>query len=557
MIGTLERVLIMKLKEKLFKFGMLISTFAFRFLMEPLGLFQIYKRKSAGEEPVGSPPAPASVIIDASITKGEIHPFIYGTFIEELGRCIHGGIWDEYNKKIPLINGGIRKDVVNSTRLLNTPIIRWPGGCFSDAYSWKNGIGPRNERKKNKNPYWHWFGPKIGPVDDNHFGSDEFMLFIKEVGSEALINVNFGSGTLEEAAAWVEYMNGSENSEWGSKRANNGHPTPYCVKYWGIANEIYGMHELGHCSAEEYAHRYVQFAKAMRTIDPSIKLMACGIGFEQPLWNRTLLEIAADYIDYLSIHLYIPGIGLGSLSNSVQDFYNIIAGAFEMERRLEWVEKSIEEILGEDHMISIALDEWGPWWNVRQLYEGYYTLRDGLFAASVFEMLHRHTSTVKMANYAQLVNTLAMMVTNDRDLYHNPIYLAFQLFSNHAEKFVVLCSVNCATHQTPKFGIISPTDIPYLGCSATIDENREKLVIIGINRHHAHPLETAIEIENFDPGSTALIYELNGPSHSTYNDFDQKDEVNIQEFKFNSVSNQFTYRFPPHSVSVLIIQKQE
>jgi alpha-N-arabinofuranosidase len=275
-----------------------------------------------------------------------------------------------------------------------------------------------------------------------------------------------------------------------------------------------------------------------------------------PDWNRTLLKIAGKQIDYLSLHVYVPGTFLAKVANNVQNFYYIIAGAFEVERRIQWFEESIANILGNEKKIPIALDEWNVWWNMRQLYEGYFTLRDGLFAASVFEVLHRHTETVKMANLAQLVNVIPAIVTNETDVYHNPIYLALQLFSTYAEKYVTSFSINCEKRYNPSFGNIAETEIPYLGCSVTTNDAKDKLVIIGINRHHAQDLTTRISLSNFDLLPTAKVLEMNGPSHSAYNSFEKKEEVNIRVKESISVSNQFTYTFPAHSITVIILQKK-
>ncbi|NVM52437.1 MAG: hypothetical protein HWN66_01955 [Candidatus Helarchaeota archaeon] len=539
---------------KFVKFG----GYLYRFLMEPLGLFKVNKEDSDLEVPAGPPPSPATITIDAGNIEGEIHPHIYGAFIEVLGKCIYGGIWEDTNENVPLIHGGLRQDVLEEIRPLKLPIIRWPGGCFSDVYEWKEGIGPRDQRKVMKNKHWHNLGPKVGPKHDNHFGSDEFMLFVEELGADPYININFGTSTPEHAADWVQYMNGDETTKYGALRAKNGHPKHYNVKIWGIANEIFGNWEKGNLPADKYARRYIEFAQAMRAVDPSIKLVAVGTDFTYRDWNRTLLEIAGEYIDYLSLHVYIPGKVLTTLSNnSLKAYYNIIAGAFEIERRIQWVADSIVGVRGEEKKIPITLDEWGPWWNFRQLYEGYYTLRDGIFAASVFEILHKLANSVKMANYAQLVNVIPLIVTSPTDVYHNPVYLAFQLFSNHSEKFIVSFKTVSDTRSTPKYGNIAPTEIPYLGCSVTINETRDQLTIIGINRHHAHEIPTTISLSNFDPKLKIQVFELNGPHHSAYNDFHKKNEVKIEEKEFNSTGNEFIYTFPAHSVTALILQKKK
>lgn len=532
------------------------GVYAFRLFVLPFGLFKV-NRTELEEEPAGPVPAPCNITVDASSVEGEIDPLIYGSFIEVLAHCIYEGIWDDTNKEVPLIHGGLRQDVIDETRAINLSNIRWPGGCFSDVYEWKEGIGPRDERKIQKNKCWKKYGPKIGPKHNNRFGSDEFMSFIREVGVEPYINVNYGSGTAEEAAQWVEYMNGDPSTEFGSLRAKNSHQDPYNVKIWGIANEIFGFWEEGYCSADEYATRYIKFAKAMRAVDPSIKLVAVGTDFTlYPEWNKTLLTIAKDYIDYISLHVYIPAGVVTIMPNNVLAFYYILSGAYEVERRIEWMEESIAEVMGDKTKIPIALDEWGPMWNVRQHYEGFYTLRDGLFAALVLRILHRHFDTVKLANFAQLVNVIPMIVTSPNDIYHNPIYLAMQLFATYAERFVASSSVTCDARPVPKHGNVEAVDVPLLSCSVTTNQEKNQLVIIGINCHYAHDLQTEITLTNFEPEPNAKVIELNGPHHSAYNSFENKNVVKLQEKEITSAAGQFTYAFPAHSVTALILRKK-
>jgi len=547
----------MTLRKKITRYVFGLGILLYRTLVQPFGLCKVYKEEHKLDEPVGPRPAPAEIVIEAQQVEGKIDPLIYGNFIEVLGKCIYGGVWDEYNQKVPLVHGGIRRDVLEEIRALKVTVLRWPGGCFSDVYEWKKGIGPRAQRKLQANKHWHWLGPQIGPKHDNHFGSDEFMALIEDLGTKPYVNINFGSGTVEEAAQWVEYMNGDERTEYGALRAKNGHPKPYGVKIWGIGNELYLPSEKGFLDADDYAKRYLAFVEAMRAVDPDIKFVAVGTDFLEPQWNRTLLKIAGEQIDYLSLHVYIPGLMLESLTNSVKDYYNIIAGAFEVERRIKWVQNSIQEVMGDRNKVPIALDEWGAWWNMRQLYEGYYTLRDGLFAASVFEILHRNADSVKMASYSELVNVISMIVTNPTDVYHNPIYLAAQLFAQYAESYRVSTKVTCESRHNSRYGKIADTEIPYLGCSTTINKDRDSLVIIGINRHHVHDLPTTIAIHDFEPESIARVFELNGPSYSAFNDFTKKSEVQIQEKEMDFVATRFKYTFPAHSVTVLMIKKKK
>ena len=532
-----------------------VGIYIFRLFVLPLGLFKVNKEIPDLQEPAGPSPSPSQITIDAEKIVSEIDPRIYGSFIEVLGKCIYQGIWDEGNENVPLLDG-LRQDVIEEVRSLKVSNIRFPGGCFADTNSWKNGIGPREDRPVESNKQWKKYGPVMGPKHNNHFGTDEYLQFLKEVNSEAYISINFGSGTPEEAAQWLEYTNGDQSTEYGALRAKNGHPEPYNVKIWGIGNETFGSWETGSRPAEEYAQDYLKFNKKMREIDSSIKFVAVGADFDYGNWSRTVLEVAGKEIDYLSLHVYIPERVSSTLGNTKREFYNIIGGAFEVERRIHWIDNVIAEVMGEKNKIPIALDEWGVIWNTRQHFEGYYTLREGLFAASVFEILHRNSSIVKLANFAQLVNVVPMIVTSQTDIYHNPIYLAHQLFSNYAEQFMVDFQVTTDYHLNPPYGNIrTEIEIPYLGCSVTVNKEKNRLVIIGINRHHAHNINTTISVNNFDPKPAAKVYELNGPSHSAYNYFDKKNEVKIEQKETTSAS-EFTYTFPAHSVTALILEKK-
>ena len=261
------------------------------------------KRTASGET------IPATLTADLSEVLHPLPKTQYGHFIEHLGECIKGGIWAE-GEKPEMFLGGVRPELVEAIRAIHPALIRYPGGCFADGYHWQDGIGPRASRPLRANRAWGKLGPQAGPPEDNHFGTDEFLQLCAAVGAEPMLTVNVGSGTAQEAADWVEYANGSASTRWGAEREKNGHAAPYGVKYWFIGNEIFGIYETGHLMPEQYVKVFREYARAMRAVDPSIKLIAVGNHFSRSKAskmdiNRQVIEGTAGEIDYLSVHQYV------------------------------------------------------------------------------------------------------------------------------------------------------------------------------------------------------------------------------------------------------------
>ncbi|MEM2487302.1 MAG: alpha-L-arabinofuranosidase C-terminal domain-containing protein [Thermoproteota archaeon] len=467
---------------------------------------------------------------------GEIDPKIYGHFIEHLGRCIYGGVWVGENSRIPNLRG-LRLDVLEAVKAINPPIIRWPGGNFASGYHWKDGVGPRDKRPRRPNPAW-------GGVESNQFGTDEFIDFCREVGAEPFIVVNMGSGTPQEAAEWVEYCNGDVNTTYGKLRAEYGHPEPYNVKYWMLGNEMYGEWQIGHMDADTYAQAAVDFAKAMKKVDPSIKLIAVGwfgTSSEPLYWNKRVLEAAGDYIDYLSLHTYC-------WKPSYDDYYTIVNYPLNVERDLNGVVKLINSVMKNkpEKDIKIALTEWGVWYaNATAGLTQSVRLCDGLMAAGMFHVFHRLCNNVTMANFAQLVNALPAIVTNDRgEMYVNPIYLAFKLYRHNTGKIVLKTSTKGAS-------------INILDVSATIDEGGNFLYLAVINKDPNRRMNATIILKDFKPKPVCKESQLNGPNIFSKNDFKSQDVVKITtKYVALNISNEvFTYTFEPHSATILVLER--
>jgi len=236
----------------------------------------------------------ARIKLDSDRRIGTLDRRVFGGFIEHLGRCIYGGVFDEGSSLSD--ERGYRRDVLAAAKDLRIPILRWPGGNFVSGYHWTDGIGSREGRPRKIDLAW-------STEESNRFGTDEFIEYCGMLGAEPYICVNMGTGTMDEAQAWVEYCNGTGDTYWANLRRENGHEEPYNVKYWGLGNEMYGEWQIGALSAEDYVRKAREFAKVMRWTDPGIELVGCGLSGLTD-WDRVVIEGLAPFVDYHSIHIY-------------------------------------------------------------------------------------------------------------------------------------------------------------------------------------------------------------------------------------------------------------
>jgi len=478
--------------------------------------------------------------IDVERIVAKIDPNIYGHFIEHLGRCIYGGIYEENS---PLSDkDGFRKDVLEVVRKIRCPILRWPGGNFASNYHWEDGIGPKDKRPVRFDLAW-------GKEETNRFGTDEFIEYCRAVGAEPYICVNLGTGSLDEAIHWLEYCNGTGNTYYAKLRKKNGHPEPYKVKYWGVGNENYGEWQVGHRSAKEYAKVLREYAKFMKVVDPNIKIVA--VGADEPEWDLEVIKTAGKYIDYISNHQY-----LGS-----DDYYETVASVYWVKKRLE-VLKSVIEIAQplrkEEEKVKIALDEWNIWYKSKpgNDLEESYALKDGLFAAGIFIILHKLCQSVTMANLAQLVNALGAIHTEKHGFYLTSIYKAFELFVNHTGEIVLDALVKSETYDIEGKALLGQREfklanVPYLDASTTLARNKDKLYIAAVNYHKEKEVECPIFLEGFSPSEEAKTYELNGPDVMATNDFENSENIKIKTGIIKNAGSKFSYSFPPHSCTVI------
>lgn len=383
----------------------------------------------------------AKLIINEENRLGTIEPEIYGHFSEHLGRCIYEGIYVGENSEIPNVNG-MRVDVVEALKELKVPSLRWPGGCFADEYHWKDGIGPKEGRKKMINTHWG------GVVEDNSFGTHEFMELCRQIGCKTYINGNVGSGTVQEMSEWVEYMTFNGVSPMADMRARNGHEEPWTVDYFGVGNENWGCG--GNMTPEYYGNLYRRYQTYIRNYDHSkpIKKICCGANADDYHWTEGVMKTCYDHVpedfhgfmDLLSLHYYtVPHDWAhkgSAVDFDVNDWYMTLRKCMYMKTLVER-HGAIMDQYDPQKKVGMCVDEWGTWYDVEPgtnpgfLYQQ-NTIRDALVAGITLNIFNKHCDRVKAAAIAQMVNVLqAVILTEGDKMIKTPTYHVMHMYRHH------------------------------------------------------------------------------------------------------------------------------
>ena len=499
----------------------------------------------------------ARIKIDVDRQIGQVNKNIYGNFVEHLGRCVYGGIYEEGS---PLADEhGIRLDVLDAVKGLNVSQTRYPGGNFVSNYHWKDGVGPKDERPVRMELAW-------SRLETNRFGTNEFVDFARRIGTEPYFAVNLGTGTIEEAQQWVEYCNVKEGPYYAELRKKHGYPEPHHIKYWSLGNEMDGFWQMGHLNAEDYSKKAREAGKLMKLTSPEIKLVAAGSSNYRPNadpneWNATVLHELRDVIDYIALHIYV--------GNVADNYYNYLSTPLVLEDRTQIVKGMILKEMAyaqrkSEDPIYIAWDEYNIWYRARvgehmvgnRALEEHYNLEDALVISGFLNAFIRNADVVKMANMAQLVNVIAPIFTSETDMFKQTIYYPLALFANNAFGISLDVVVDCATYDTDEFFIglaeskTKKENVPYLDVSATYNDGQ--LVLCVVNRNKDKALTTDIIAQEGMLNGEFEIYEVNGPDIKAENDF---GKTMVETTKKPSIqvkrATKLTYEFPPHSFTMI------
>jgi alpha-N-arabinofuranosidase len=386
--------------------------------------------------------------VNADQGEHTISKHIYGHFAEHLGHCIYGGFWVGEDSSIPNTRG-IRNDVVKALKEISIPNLRWPGGCFADEYHWMDGIGPRSERPKMVNTHWG------GVVEDNSFGTHEFLDLCEQLGCEPYICGNLGSGTVEEMSKWVEYITFDGESPMANLRKKNGREKPWKVKFWGVGNENWGCG--GNMTADFYADQYRRYATYCRNYgDNRLYKIAGGASDFDYNWTETLMKNAGNRMQALSLHYYTVPKTWGDKGSATRfdeaEYFTTIEKTCRME---ELVSKhsTIMDKYDPQKRIGLAPDEWGTWYNVEPgTNPGFLfqqnTMRDAIVAGVNLNIFNTHCDRVKIANIAQAINVLQAVIFTDREkMVLTPTYWVFRLYKVHQEATMLPVAFSCNKYE--------------------------------------------------------------------------------------------------------------
>ncbi|OAL30107.1 hypothetical protein AYO20_08910 [Fonsecaea nubica] len=483
----------------------------------------------------------------------KINRNIYSGFTEHMGRCIYGGIYDPSNPKKDLIDrDGFRRDVIDALKPLEVPVFRYPGGNFCATYHWQDGIGPRDQRPSRPELAWD-------NVETNQFGTDEFMAWCRAVDAEPYLCLNFGTGTLDEAMAWVEYCNGTKDTYYANLRRKNGHEDPYRVKYWALGNEMWGPWQVNQMTAEAYAERALQWAKALKLLDPTIQLVLCGkegaTNWDhhvlkhclQPAGLSDLGEERVPLIDMHSIHLYTAS----------EEHYENVTAPLAAERSIEVAAALIDLAVVENQIPpaqkrpTVCFDEWNVWLPTRAVgsrgAEESYTLSDALAVAVWLNVLVRKSADVSMACIAQSVNVISPLMTTPTGLVRQTTWWAYELFCRFMKGHQIAVHVDCAAYTGPTkpawVRALKPT--PWLDVSATLDETGWVNLCV-VNIHAEQDLETTLGGVDASRGE---VYTVTGP-HLKVTNMAGKEEVGLHKSEWDPKKSS-TFVFPRSSITML------
>lgn len=476
----------------------------------------------------------------------KINKEIYGHFAEHLGRCIYGGLYVGENADIPNTRG-FRNDVIKALKDMHIPLLRWPGGCFADTYHWKDGIGPKEERPSIVNVHW-------GDVTENNsFGTHEFLDFCDLIEAEPYINLNVGSGTVQEASEWVEYVTSANISPMTELRKQNGREEPWKVKYWGIGNENWGCG--GHMTPEYYADLYNRFASYCHG---DIYRIAGGPNIDDYNWMEVLMCKTTRYrqlVQGVSLHYYTFTNSWGDKGSATdfgeKEWISVLNNTLRMETLID-KHSAIMNKYDPEKKIGLIVDEWGNWFNVEEgsnpgfLYQQ-NTLRDALVAGINLNIFNNHADRVKMSNIAQTANVLqAVILTKENKMVLTPTYYVFKMYAVHQDATLIPMEIASSDYT------FNEKTVPTVSASASVKNNVVSITMCNLNPDDSEEVIISIDDTKFSKTTGKII---TADRMNDYNDFDQSENVKLINLKSSKIKDgKLSINLPSKSVVLIQIQ---
>jgi alpha-N-arabinofuranosidase len=504
-----------------------------------------------------APKTAVAIDIQADKPGPRIERDLFGQFAEHLGHGVYGGIWVGKDSPIPNVRG-IRSDVVAALKAIKVPNVRWPGGCYADEYHWRDGIGPADKRPVRLNANWG------GVIEPNSFGTEEYFDFLQQIGAEAYVSVNIGSGTAEEASSWFEYMTSDHPSTLAKERAANGHPAPYKVKFVGLGNENWGCG--GAMSAEHYVEEMKRFSHYTRNLNPAqqgqnaMKRIAVGwdsgdSDYTEEVMKAWKSKVWSWDIDGVSLHSYTVGKGwppsMPSTGFGEDDYAVVLHDTLSMETKIA-KQSAIMDRYDPDKKLALVVDEWGVWLAHNPgtdpgFLEQQNSLRDGIVAAVNLDIFMRHADRVRMANIAQMVNVLqAMILTDGPKMVLTPTYHVYRMYLPFQDATLVPVTFDAGHYQHGGFALPAVDAVAAKGADG-------KLWLAVTNIDPNQPAEITLNIAGAKAKS-ASGQVLTASKIDAVNSFAAPDAVTPKPISAAVHGGKLELSVPPKSVVVLAVE---
>jgi len=497
---------------------------------------------------------PATITLDSAYRVAPVPRRLFGSFVEHMGRCVYGGIHEPGHPAAD--TDGFRADVLELVRELGVSTVRYPGGNFVSGYNWKDGIGPVTERPARLDRAWM-------AVESNQVGTDEFMRWVTAAGCEPMLAVNLGTGGVQDACDLLEYTNHPRDTYWSDLRAKNGSADPYGVRLWCLGNEMDGPWQIGHKTAEEYGRLAAETARAMRRIDRSIELVACGSSNSAMptfgAWESTVLEHCYDLVDHVSLHAYYE--------QRDDDRASFLASSVDMDHMINTVSATADSVAGRlrsRRRLSLSFDEWNVWYqssfdgeqNLRYddppvLIEDDFSAIDAVVVGGLLVSLLRHADRVQIACQAQLVNVIAPIRTEPGGpAWRQTIFDPFAVTARHARGDVLMTQVESPQHHTSRYG-----DVATIDAVATIDDEGTAMSVFLVNRSPDEAVASRIVLRGFSAVTASDRLQLWDPDPRASNSAAEPDRVRVRPGDpVAIVDGSITLTLPPTSWTLLRLE---
>jgi alpha-N-arabinofuranosidase len=465
-----------------------------------------------------------SVSFPADSGSVKISKYIYSHFAEHLGRGIYDGFYVGDTSKIPNTQG-VRNDVIAALKKMKIPALRWPGGCFADTYHWKDGIGPKDKRPSIVNRWWG------GTVEDNSFGTNEFLNMCELLGADPYISGNVGSGTVQELSDWVSYVSSDNKNPMSDLRRANGRDKPWNVKFWGIGNEAWGCG--GNMTPDYYANEFRKYSTFMSGSDNTTKIyrIASGANSDDYNWTETLMkQIPQGLIEGIALHYYSV-IDWDHKSSATkfneQQYFTTMKRALFMDTLITKHSRIMDKY-DPKKKIGLVVDEWGGWYDVEPgTNPGFLfqqnTMRDAMIAGVTLNIFNNHCDRVRMANLAQCINVLqAVILTSGNKLILTPTYYVMEMYNVHQDATLLPITINSDDY------VVGNEKLAAISASASKDKNGVvHISLVNIDPDHVHNVKLNLNGKKFTAVTGRILASA---KVQDYNSFDSPEKIKTVAF---------------------------